>query len=494
MSRSSRTAAPAAPATPPLFSFTARSDDPAVELFLIDARMQLVARGRDELTTLQPLGVYTLKLRAGPSSREEVILLDRNMIHQVAPLRFSSAVPLNSTSETHENHQAAAEQHSDEINVRLGSGSSIFVFAREWTPDSQTVKSGHHPAEGLTLASEAGETLVDFQKQSVVNLQGDPWAACRVSLRPGTYRLAVRVATGEHFEMTLPALPGYFTKVFLLQREEQGSGQGRRPDLARASVLLSRDPIFRKDFEENRIAEMARLALADRRRVYGTVLNQLLTSKWENPMLGILGGHLLLLEENVDTGLLRNVVENLRAILPVPQPDVEALALAAGLGTNYRFRMPPMLRASWQIVLDHSVRQPGLVPLGSLAASLAFLVTHQDPWLIWCRPGTQRQLEQQQRSFADIIRKQLQPTLARSMTNMVLRKVKTGVPAVDKLIGQLNLPPATVAHLAGKFLRSAAPGSTPASPKPPAPAKAAARKQASAQAPKKTVKKAAKKK
>jgi len=85
-------------ASPPSYSFKAVSDDSAVELFLIDARMQLVARGRRELITEQPIGVYTLKLRAGPTSREEVILLDRNMTYPVEPLRFASAVRVSTSS------------------------------------------------------------------------------------------------------------------------------------------------------------------------------------------------------------------------------------------------------------------------------------------------------------------------------------------------------------------------------------------------------------
>lgn len=439
-------------ASPPSYSFKAVSDDSAVELFLIDARMQLVARGRRELITEQPIGVYTLKLRAGPTSREEVILLDRNMTYPVEPLRFASAVPLNATSETHEYQQAAAKDLSRKVNVELGKGASIFVFARDWTPDNGKVRSGHHPAEGLTLCSEQGVKLVDFQTQSVTDMSGDPWAACRVSVNPGLYRLAVRVATGEYFEMTLTALPGYFLKVFLVQRDESASGRGRHPDLARASVLMSRHEEFDKDSEESRIAEMAKLALVDRRRVYGTEMNRFLTKKAENPMLGILGGHLLLLEKEIDTALLRTVVQNLRKILPTPHPDVEALALAAGMVTAHRFTMPPMLRASWQIVLNHSVHQPELVPIGSLAASLATLITQQDPWLIWCRPGAKRQIDQRQRGIANFIKEQLEPSLVQLMSKMILSKAPKRVPALDKLMGELNLPPSTVAHLVEKFL------------------------------------------
>ncbi len=447
-------------AVPHLFSFEAVSNDSAVELFLIDARMKMVARGRKRLKTQQPIGVYTLKLRAGPASREEVILLDRNMTHRVGPLEFASAVPLNATSETREYQQAAASARSLKVDVELGEGASIFVFAREWTPDKGKTKTGQHPAEGLTLCSENGDKLVDFQTQSYTDMRDDAWAACRVSVNPGIYRLAVRVATGESFEMALAAMPGYHVKVFLMQRDEQASGRGRRPDLARASVLMSRTAGFNQMSEESRIAEMAKLALVDRRRVYGTEMNRFLQDKAKNPMLGIIGGHLLLLEKEVDMDLLKTVVSNLRNLFSETHPDVEALALAAGMGTAHRFTMPPMLRASWQIVLDHSVKEPELVPLGSLAASLATLVTQQDPWLIWCRPGTQRRIDQQQRGFADFIKKQLEPSLVQMMTKLLFNKAASGIPALDHLVAQLNLPPATIAHLVEKFLHQSTKATT----------------------------------
>ena len=90
----------------------------------------------------------------------------------------------------------------------------------------------------------------------------------------------------------------------------------------------------------------------------------------------------------------------------------------------------------------------------SLAASLATLVTQQDPWLIWCRPGTKREIDQRQKGIANFIKKQLEPSLVRLMTKMVMDKAPSGVPALDKIMGQLNLPPSTVAHLVEKFLHA----------------------------------------
>jgi hypothetical protein len=443
------------PTAPPMHTLHARSQDPATELFLVDARQNLVARGRQELTTSQPPGVYTLKLRAGPSTREELILLDRSMEYPVKPLEFASAVPLEATAQTHEYQQDAAVQHSRKVHVRIGSGASIYVFAREWMPENRKPVRGHHPAEGLGLYSVEGNRLVDFQSQSDVDLNPrDPWAACRVSLDPGLYRLAVRAATGERFEMSITAPPNLYTKVFLLQRESQ-SGRGRRPDLGRASVLMTTSADFQTDSPDSRIAEMARLALMDGRKVYSHEMDQLLSGKYQNPMLGIFGGHLLLLEAQPDLAMLRDVVHNLRRLVGDSHPDVEALALAAGLDTAQDFAVPPMLRQSWRIVVEHSKKNPRLVPPGSLAAAVATQITQQEPWLIWRRPETAKNLEALNRGFATFLGSQLKSTLVRALIRYAAGVTPALLPGIEGLVSKLNVPPATLADMVTKFVERA---------------------------------------
>jgi hypothetical protein len=120
------------------------------------------------------------------------------------------------------------------------------------------------------------------------------------------------------------------------------------------------------------------------------LLPQLLPEKFDNPMLGILGAHLLLLRSNPDLGLLDEVVRNLRILLP-GHPDVEALALrlpAAQLtaATAFEFASPPMLFKSWSLVVASSVARAEIVPTGSLAARAAELLWGSGAWLVWRKP------------------------------------------------------------------------------------------------------------
>jgi len=328
-------------------------------------------------------------VRAGQATHEELVVLRKEQVHRVlGHLRIQSAAPFDQTAQSHEYHQAAAHRESRKARVTLGTGASIFLLARDWTSQGAPPHSGHHPAEKLALYSPDRTLLVDFQQASAVDLKGDPWAACRVDLAPGPYRLSVTAGTGDVFEMTVVAQPGWQTQVFLLQRDDSRWGRGRRPDLASASVVMSESQEFLQGGAENRLAELARLALIDGRRVLSEELNQILHKKFDNPMLGIIGGHLLLRQEKLDRKLLRIVVDNLRhgVFNNVPHPDVEALSLALGDAPLCDFGIPPMLRAGWQIVLEHSLKKPALVPAASLGARIATRVTSQDPWLIWRSP------------------------------------------------------------------------------------------------------------
>jgi hypothetical protein len=139
--------------------------------------------------------------------------------------------------------------------------------------------------------------------------------------------------------------------------------------------------------EHARLAEIARLALIDQRKIARDELRIVLAHKFDDPLLGILGAHLLLMEKQPDYGLLRVVKTNLLDRLQQHEhPDVQALALAPELGngpSSYVFRTPPMLRASWSLILQSSVDMPERVAPDSLAARAAGRLAATQPWLVW---------------------------------------------------------------------------------------------------------------
>mgnify|MGYP001588902701 CR=1 FL=1 len=437
-------------------SLIVTSEDQAAELFIINSNLERVARGIGTVSTQQPAGVYKIKVRVGQVAHEELVALEKASVEKhIAQLDIPSAAPLMATGQSHEYHQDAVRKHSVKPWVKAGTGASIFVFARDWNPQGKRPRPGHHPAEGLTLQRINGKMAIDVQRKSRQDLTRDPWAACNVEVSPGPYLLAVRTATGEVFQMSLFAFPSWRVQVFLLQRDNEGSVRGRRPDLASASILMTQSPQFSFQQEDDRLSELARSALVDCRQVLNDQLKQsLLYKKFVNPMLGSIGGHLILRSPQPDMDTLKVVVRNLRAIMGrgMTHPDVEALALASGLAPQGDFSIPPMLRTSWDIVLKHSSVDSRLIPSDSLAARIATRVTNQQPWLIWAEPSTSEGwMDRLLPDFEEYLLERERKDLDASGRD------KTSTPDAQRLAEALALPRATIDHLLASVRARSAP-------------------------------------
>jgi hypothetical protein len=112
-------------------------------------------------------------------------------------------------------------------------------------------------------------------------------------------------------------------------------------------------------------------------------IHELLEGKFRCPILGLLIGHLLRLEDELTGGkrrsLLVEVVRNMERLMP-GSPDVGALALSLGLSTGADFSAPPMLAHSWAIL---SSLEKSPIPKGSYADRIRPAVVASRPWLLW---------------------------------------------------------------------------------------------------------------
>jgi serralysin len=366
------------------FSLEITAADAAAEIFVMTGDFFLVDRGVGRLVT-KPLspGIYKVKAKVNDQVWEQHVTLTQPGQKVTIPLfQFSSAAPLADTAKTHEYQVAAAESESRKIHYQLGQGSCICVFVREWrgkTPSGPPPAT--RPLMGLSLCDASEQEKVAFETTGKVdNSVPDPWGACTIAVNPGVYILRLTLPTGARYERTIVAAPGWQTQVFLLMSDY---GAVRCADLVRGSVLMARGLGFSNADRSLRQIELARMALANERKVLKGETLEMLHGKFDNPMLGILGGHLLLLDVSPDLALLKIVVNNLRGVLNFQHPDVEALALAAGIGSQYVFTVPPMLRRSWALVVNATADRHDLVPSGCLADRSARNQWAVEPWLAW---------------------------------------------------------------------------------------------------------------
>jgi hypothetical protein len=366
-----------------------RAGDAATEILVVDDLHHIVAEGVGTLERELAPENYRVTVRAGEVTEEQPVLLrsGEEVTQEFPRLPFASPAPLAETAFADERHVAAAIEQSQRVHVRAGQGSQIFLLARRVSaPGRDAGGEESDPARGLVLTDAAGEPIADLAAESWRDPTGDAVAACTIEVDPGVYRLSGDGPGGQPLEQIVVASEGWQTQVCLLQRGDQVDLNGAAILMAELGERARFDPAR----TEARLTELARLGLENRRQVVSDELREMVGRSEVNPMLGILCAHLLLLEPEPNLALVETIVANLRRrIGSAPHPDVEALAVRLGQGAEQQvFWSPPMLRRSWELVVQATVDRPELVPAGSPAAAMADRIWGSGPWLAWLSADT----------------------------------------------------------------------------------------------------------
>lgn len=358
--------------------------DPTTEVFVINSRLEREVKGLGRVDIELPPGSYKAKFKAGSSAVEVPVFLrdGQSATAVVEPPPFiASPAPLDETVTTldYQADQAAALSQQP-AQVQVGSGSRVLVMIRDIDGGPRL-----HPGTGVTLEDLTGKRLASLRATEVSSASNSNQAVVgTVALDPGNYRLSVSVTGIGVLRMTVVASPNWETHVFLLRRQYGPRGRVWRADLPNAAIFMV--PLgrgFEPGARHHRWMEQARLGLtAGRRVVSPELLRELLAEKFESPMLGILGANLLWEESDPDLALLREVTLNLRGLLG-EHPDVVALEARLGTHPSAPFTTPPMLRTSWEAILDASRRNPTLIPADSVAGAASTRRWGTGAWLVW---------------------------------------------------------------------------------------------------------------
>jgi hypothetical protein len=383
-------------------TFTVEAGDGSTELFLIDGRFRLVKRGIGRETFAVTPGIYKIKARSGKTVVEKMVVVQAGMNPvRLDPISINSAMPLLHSSKTHEFHiQAARDATMPSRTMRHGAGSAIVFVVRRWTARQPGTRLTPNPARGLALRGMNGAVIVNIDEQTSSSDTFDPCVTLHIAVSPGTYRLSLTYENGRRVEQALVACQGWDTHVYLLSDNHADIRQARA-DLVNGAITMRRaGDGFREDDPALRAEEMARLALVNDRKILSDEFRAHITRRDCSPMLALIGAHLLIREAQrakdttdempaaVDNRpAVRTIVDNLRASIG-EHPDVEAIAIGAGNpNPAYVFLMPPLFRASWQLLLKASVQRPELVLSGSFGAHIAERVWGEGSWLLWLDPG-----------------------------------------------------------------------------------------------------------
>ena len=367
-----------------------RAPEQSTEIFVMDGRFRRVASGLGHLETSVLPGVYKVRFRSGTKQRDKLVEIrpDQTIVNVTTePLGFSSAAPISNTFTSREYHQATAAEQSSQVHMTAGAGSQLFLYVRDILDERDD-----YPWIGVSLHDLEGNLITNLANGVCDEIHS--FGALNLELDPGTYRLRIESGPMGVFEMFLITSEGWQTQVFLLAADFQASeGKVRRAALKTAAVFMCRiGKGFQPDNEKFRLAELARQGLVTGRNVVDrNTLNELLWGKYENPMMGIYGAHLLIQSYRPKHDLIDEVISNLSSLLG-SHSDVEALRLRSRTSpepNRLKFSSPPMLRSSWELIVKQSLKRLDTVPMGSIAADLADGFMSSTPWLLHRVPDVQ---------------------------------------------------------------------------------------------------------
>ena len=212
-----------------------------------------------------------------------------------------------------------------------------------------------------------------------------------------------------------------------------------------SAIAISPDHQFSPQRQRTRLAEIARYALTQSRRILSDgLLRELLDEKLDDPMLGLLGAHLLLRDKPADIAAFRIVTDNLLRLLGPNHPDLRALWRRRQPADSVVdiLESPPMLRLSWDLAVEASIRNPEV--LGAEApSSIADKILPDAPWLIW-RATSPGQPSAAEHALKDYLRARAQSALVTAAPRSIFKRLSTAV--TDLVTGHSSsaVPPASL--------------------------------------------------
>ena len=344
-----------------------------------------------------PSGLFKIKTRLTRAVKQNVILLDGDWVSNEPAVTAPplSVPPINTSATSHEYHAFApgTALALTSATAPANDEAVLMVMARVYS-GRQARNVDARPWEGVSVVDERGRTIIDLERDGQRNpprqdpnaSDQDPFAICVRTVKPGAYFLRQKLNNGSTIDQSLVACAKWRLEAYVLR---QVAADASSPDWRpRVSILMRRPEVTAPLGESDQLIETARIALADERAILNADLELLLLQKFDNPIAGLIGGHLLLVEHERDPGrntaLLDTVVRNLISLVGNRHPDVVALSQACAdpqLRQSGPLPGPPMFARSWELLCKAAQTRPQLLPGAVWKRAVAQAAL--PPFLVW---------------------------------------------------------------------------------------------------------------
>lgn len=398
---------------------TVRAGDEASEIYVVDGTFRVIARGVRSVETRVPPGIYRAKTRVGEYQREKLFTVDAadqpHKIVQIEPPEWTSPIPLEGTSTTHEYHQAAiAHAQAALANTatearaarQIGHGASLVLFLRDPSKDyfgfnQDDLAAYAESFRGFVLRDWGGRFSYPLEQIGALHAD-EGYLIVVAEVDPGAYVLVAPARANQALCIPLVVSPDWSLQVYVSMDETRGKATRRKANLDDAAIVFDRQGnTFSPWREDLKLLETARHALARGHNILDeSSMRELLYGKFENPMMGLIAAHLLLLGRQPDLKLADMVVGNTAQLIGADYPDLCALrwkleslkagSLSAEAARTIleKVRLPPMLRLSWDYLVEASRTFPFAMPFNEAPYHLASHVVSSSTWLSWVMPDT----------------------------------------------------------------------------------------------------------
>lgn len=367
---------------------------PDAEIFLIGNDRHVVDRAVGQLKTLQPVGLYRLKVMRTTVAEERLLDLDGHLSLDVELEAPDSAIPFARTLDA-----AAAQRIGGLESVILG---ATFVLVCRGKLSKQAKKGRDAPTQFtcrlLPWAANEIDLLAD-RSSATVRVADEHWTAKGAALDAGAYVLEIDDGSRRSRQI-LPILPGWQTRVFVRRKpplfvggsgEADSAGGDRdriRPATIDVAIHLSRGELPIAFAREHESTEIVRLALAMGRRIIQSpaVIEVFLGGKFADPIAGVAAAHLMFDQIERDAADIASAANNAPAtnftrkdvtevignltrlfdVGSVASADLVALKLRAGMRLakrEKRITVPPIYARSWKTLIDAAVGEQPRVEL-----------------------------------------------------------------------------------------------------------------------------------
>jgi len=335
------TSSPSSPASTPdttaTATLTVRTRDALDEVVVFDGHLNERTRGVGGLVAKLPTGLYKIRVRTGPLLQERLVALEQDATEVFEPA--DSGAPVI---------KVLSAGSAPLRTVDRGQGSVLTIWIKD--PPPGNVDFDRRAARALYVSDDKGQPLADVDVDGQPSPDDPAMFICRIRSSPGLKRLKFVLPTGKAIERGVVTAMGWDVDVRV---ERQQYLRSPAIDLAGGTVQM-RPGGAPPNEEFERLTETALYALANGRRVMSDRMNALLKDKFENPMFGLIGAHLVLRDVGAKADVLPVVLQNTGYLIGEDDPDLKALRLKMQPrpANSVVFDVPPMLRMSWDLIVE----------------------------------------------------------------------------------------------------------------------------------------------